>query len=225
MHDKLGPATSGMRRYSDQDLQISRRLDWRFLLPVPHLRRVAYLGSRNDVLLAALSQLSDSLTIISGSSWDATLRCDQSGFDLAVVRSGGRPELEIAHSLLIPGGLVYWEIDRFAGFRTFRTLASGDLKKIWRPHVLRDSFGLLEGLGFCQIEVYWHRPNFEECIEIIPLRNPFALNHVFSRHRVDFPGRLKLAVGWCLLKSSLLSHLVACFSLIARKCSISTGAG
>ena len=47
--------------YPDQDLQLSRRLDWRFLLPNPHLGRVGYLGPSGGTLPRALLRVEAAL--------------------------------------------------------------------------------------------------------------------------------------------------------------------
>ena len=66
----LAPKPSEVKEAEDDklrlkpDLETSRRLAWRFLLPNPHLGRVAYLGPASGTLPRALREFCDSLTTI-----------------------------------------------------------------------------------------------------------------------------------------------------------------
>jgi hypothetical protein len=230
--DKTKSSAKLAARRSDQVLQISRRIDWRFLLPEPYLRRVAYLGPDNGTLSTALRHFCDSLEIISPSSEAAQAPAKQSGFDLVVLRWRRLADLERACALLVAGGYLYWEIDRprlsevtSLHVITKRKAVDRSLQNLkkrknrWRRSLglVRYCVGVLERLGFGEIEAHWHRPNFERCLEIIPLHDRPALDYVFSRPRGDLANRLKLTSGRYVMKTGLLSRLVPCFSLIARR--------
>jgi len=77
----------------------------------------------------------------------------------------------------------------------------------------------LEFWSFSDIEVHWHRPDFENCLEFIPLDRKPALQYVFSRNKVSLKDRLASLTGRSLVKMGLLPILIPCFSLVARKSS------
>lgn len=49
---------------NDTLLQLSRRIDWRFLLPDPELGRVACFGASDELLVSALKRFSAALTLV-----------------------------------------------------------------------------------------------------------------------------------------------------------------
>ncbi len=201
----------------DHALQLSRRIDWRFLLPEPALRRVAYLGPDRGTLLPALREFCDSVEIISSAS---CAKNNSPLCNLAVVCSRSLADLARAHACLAAGGYLYWEVGRGSRHGLSRTMKkhagrNGELRGTRR--YFRDCIAALEGLGFGEVEINWHRPNFAACLEIIPLDNQHALDYVFSRLRSSFAGRLKFVAGRCILKTGLLFCLVPGVSLIARK--------
>jgi hypothetical protein len=204
---------SGRRASRDSKLQISRRIDWRLLLPDPNLRRVAYLGPYGGALPAALNQFSDLLTIISPLGQPVYRQNDHSRFELVVLHSPDLADLDRASTFILPGGYLYWEIDRTKTWKERRRL-----RHFW------DYAARVERLGFCNIQVSWHRPNFESCREIIPLNNPLALGYVFSRRPGNLAGHMKLAIGRYLMKTGLLARLVPCLSVVACKRLASTEA-
>ena len=73
------------RQFSDLDLQLCRRLDWRFLLPNSDLGNVAYLGREKTSLAAALARFSRSLSIVSSGKSARIANVQASKFDLVVV--------------------------------------------------------------------------------------------------------------------------------------------
>lgn len=84
-------------------------------------------------------------------------------------------------------------------------------------NLFHDHVDTLERLGFRDIQMHWQRPNFETCLEIIPMNDRVALDYAFSRPRSDLANRLKFAAGRVMMQTGLLAHLTPCFSLIARK--------
>ncbi len=192
--------TSDQHTGRDSRLQASRRIDWRFLLPDPRLGRVAYCGPAKSSLAIALQQFSAGLTIF---PLDRSAPVDPFGFEQIVVHSSNLADVDRANQLLLPGGYLYWEIDRtkgLVGLRHFR-------------HYVNH----LEQRGFGDIHVHWHRPNFEACLEIIPLDQPSALRYVFARPAGNLAGQLQMVAGRMLLKTALFARMVPCFSLVACK--------
>jgi hypothetical protein len=245
--EKSQVSTEPTPRRSDQELQLVRRIDWRFLLPEPSLRRVAYFGPETGTLPAALKHFSESLTIISPSAEAVPAQ-----FDLVVLRLREMADLKRAPILLAPGGFLYWEMkpikwqDFFSGlmrgprplWAAVETNKSGLSTVPHKPRVstevkigrrgkgaglqqnvlnlFRDHVGMLERLGFQDIQMHWLRPNFESCLEIIPM-NDSGLDYTFSRTRSNLASRLKFGAGRVMMQTGLLAHLTSCFSLIAKK--------
>ena len=92
--------------FSDLDLQLSRRLDWRFLLANILLGDVAYIGEEKPFLVAALEKFSDRLIIVSRKTPEAL----PATFDLAVVTSTTGSDFEYASRILKDGGSIYVEM-------------------------------------------------------------------------------------------------------------------
>jgi hypothetical protein len=202
----------------DSALQLSRRVDWRFLLPHPHLGRVAYLGPPRQTLLAALRQFSASLTLLPSLDQARHVQRTHASFELVVLRSRRLAAVASAAALLATGGCLYWEIDRLSRFASLRGLSRGDAWKARRAgRCVRDARGCLARLGFCDIALHWHRPNFEACREIIPLHDQDALMSVFSRDREARASRLLLLAGRLLLKTGAFPRLVPYYSVVACK--------
>jgi hypothetical protein len=233
-------------RRSDHELQLARRIDWRFLLPEPYLRRVAYLGPETGALPAALKHFCESLRVNA---------VEKNGsFDLVVLRLREASSLAKAEALLVPGGYLYWEMKPVEWAASWQNIikriprllplsisgvfygsetewAAADAKEngfATGPHkgaglqknvlnLFHDHAAALERLGFGDIQMHWQRPNFEACLAIIPMNDPVALDYAFSRPRSDWASRLKFAAGRIMMQTGLLAHLTPCFSLIARK--------
>ena len=185
---------------SDALLQASRRVDWRFLLPDPNLGRVAYLGPANRSLWESLRLFSAALAVIEGTP---TQDSRAAQFDVVGASRPSNDMLERAAELVRPEGFLYVEAYR----------------RLW-PSRLRspaDYVSAIRRLGFVEVEAHWHWPNFEACAEIVPLDDPAAMLHALGRRRRGGAARLKSAVGRRLLRMGLLTRIVPCFSIVARK--------
>jgi hypothetical protein len=202
----------------DAALQIVRRIDWRFLLPNPHLGRVAYMGLSGDALSGALSQFSESLTLIAPIDQVKHTQSNLFDFELVVIRSQRVADAARAHTMLMNGGHLYWEIDRFGGLLPLhRSMRGEGWQTRWALHSLRHYLRALERLGFCNIGIYWHRPSFENCQEMIPLQEQSVLTYVFWRKREGLAASIARAVGHLPLKTGWLSRLIPCLSIVACK--------
>jgi hypothetical protein len=184
----------------DQALQLVRRLDWRFLLPNPILGDVAYVGSMEGTLPNALQTFSELVTIVLPSDSPRSDVEPGYSYETVVLRSGGVAAVRKAKPLVAPGGYLYWEVERAA-----------------RIDHVRRYVKAVDQLGFDHIQVHWHRPDFETCLEMIPLTDSKALRFAFARCHESTAKRLKFAAGRVLMATGLLAHLVPCFSIIARK--------
>ncbi|MGH2521574.1 MAG: hypothetical protein ACRDH2_03635 [Anaerolineales bacterium] len=178
-------------------LQASRRVDWRFLLPDPNLGQVAYLGPARGSLCDSLRLFSAGLTVIESPQAPNAVQYD------VVVASNPSPDaFRLAAPLVRPAGFLYAEIhQRWPGHR--RNPA--------------EDTAVLKGLGFAQAEAYWHWPNFEGCMEIVPLSDPAALRHALNRRRSDLAARAKALLGHGLLRSGGLALLIPCFSVVGQR--------
>ena len=197
--------------YGDRELQLIRRVDWRFLFPEPALRRVAYVGSRDEVLLAALGRFSESLTVFSQQDLAAIPEPENHDFDLVIMRSRLRGDLETAVSLLRVGGYFYWEIDRRNWLSFKRKARAGP-----RFPIFSDYVGFLKPLGFSEIGLQWHFPNFEMCRQMVPLDDPVALGYVLRANN-GRALRLKTFLGCRPRILILLRWLLPCISITAKK--------
>jgi len=139
-----------------------------------------------------------------------------------VLRLRDASDLAKANKLLVSGGFLYWEMKsvNWAASLRHRTNGKADsTPKRWRrvPNLFHEHVAALERLGFADIQIHWQRPNFEGCLEIIPMHEATALEYAFGRPRSDLASRVKFAAGKVMMQIGLLAHLMPCFSLLARK--------
>lgn len=219
MQEKKSPERDPSRASREQLVQISRRIDWRFLLPDGSPGRVGYFAPANKDLLTALQYFSDSLTILSSNEPGEAGMESAEGFDLAVIPATAAPPLEVLTTILRPGGYLYWEVQRS---NRRGSGAIGARKCFPRLAHVRRYAESLRKLGFADIAIHWHRPGFANCKEFIPLPgsrfgDDTALRYAFARGQSGLAGRLKLLAGRVALMSGLLPRLVPCFSVVAKK--------
>src|SRR5688572_20252013 len=88
----------------DALLQVSRRVDWRFLLPQPDLAETAHIGAADSGLIDSLRQFCTSLTILAGGAVEATQTAQ---FPLVVASNPTENELHQAVQATCLGGFVY----------------------------------------------------------------------------------------------------------------------
>jgi hypothetical protein len=210
----------------EQVVQISRRIDWRFLLPVPEPGDVVLIGSGDEELTVALRHFSSSLKIVSPENLVDFVTENQNRFDLAVVNVGSSSVIKLSNEILKSGGNLYWEVSRkkINIARSGKTVQHRNGSKVSTKPVLfsrnshfREYKNYLDSVGFKEVEIHWHRPNFKNCKELIPLEAPEALRYVFSRGHSGLKGKIKLLTGRLCYRSGLLPYIVPCFSLVARK--------
>src|SRR3990172_11658173 len=99
-----GGAGGPVAAHADMRLQVSRRVDWRFLLPDPILGRVAYLGPTRGALLDSLRMFSAALTVIEAAALHDNLSAQ---FELVVVKAPIGAKMKQAAELVGPGGYLY----------------------------------------------------------------------------------------------------------------------
>ncbi|GEM_PF-5889300 len=181
----------------------ARRLDWRFLLPTPHLGRVGYWGPQNDPLWEALvAWCGTEAVLLEG------MELPQGGptFDALVVRL--RPPLHLPALLahVRPGGTLYGEwYGRWLPPRV-RVEVEGHPVPPASPQAIKNILAMCPAT---QVHFYWHWPSFSACRRILPMTGPareaLAIN--------GLGGWREVGVRW-LRRWQLLDHLVPCFSSV-----------
>lgn len=201
-------------------LQVSRRLDWRFLLPDPDLKRVAYLGPENNNLLEALL------------FWDPSVTHSRAlqdpnevspAFDLVVVKNPSIQALELAEKLVRPGGYLYVEAIGWSKLIKPQNLLKRGLNLLrkentstayWFPSHCKD---VIRRFGFSSIHTYWHWPNFETCTRMIRLDDTDLRTLAFSFQEAGVQLFLKKALICRLLPPGWVQYGTPNFSIIAGK--------
>ena len=173
-------------------LQLSRRLDWRFLLPDPTLRRVVYRGAEQDELARALQRFSEAFSTE-----------PMQGCDLVVLRgpsTGQFVQAITAHGV----SAFYVELERFRWLERLRQWAApGNLMRAARSH----------GFSAC---AYWHYPDFATANRILPLDDPTPLLNVLAKDS-GAKARLKQIGLTTLFTSGLLARALPCISVIGYR--------
>jgi len=197
-------------------LQLCRRLDWRFLLPDPVLHHVALLGDDDPQLVQGLRWTSRSLSLLD-LGWTFT-NGHEPRFDVVVLRSPRLEDAKRAAVLVDTGGCLYWEIERnrrphplcaWAEHLPFGGVAR---RAPCRPARLRAQ---LRAEGFTDVRVYWHRPDFQNAVEIVPLENQAILDYVLDGPAGRLRGKAKRWLGRVLRRAGLLQGLVPTVSVVA----------
>lgn len=211
----------------DQALQLVRRIDWRYLLADSRLKHVAYLGLRDESLVHALERYSDSLTVhADAGQYLPPDKCNL--YDLAVVNSPQLMEVRQAVSLIRPGASLYWEVSRLSTLKYVRDEIMGSnysaraklesvvtiLARLASPDSYLD---FARTLGLKDVSIFWHRPDFGRCLEIVPLDNKRMLDYCFSRNQGTVLKNIKYRAGKLLLESGILKCVVPCISLVATR--------
>lgn len=207
--------SNGGRRKPDPTAQTTRRLDWRFLLPDPDLRRVIYFGPGSDRLLESLRRLA-AFVEVGGSPAPEDCPHAPGSFDLSVLQGDCHRSVERASQLLRGQGMLYWELGRAPlipsrqGSRTRGSI----LHRLRARHRYRS---LLQSQGFEDIRTYWHHPNFEECRQIIPAGEPKLFTYRLSQAGSIRSHLAKRTFAWLACRTGLVGHLAPSVSVIAQK--------
>jgi hypothetical protein len=198
---------------ADALLQISRRVDWRFLLPQPNLGRVAYLGPADGSLLAALQLFSESLTVI-----DSSRSTSVGQFEVVVVAEPSADRLAQAADRLCPGGWLYVEAFGPAHPRQLKAYLTGQFKRqSWPLLTPANCAAVLTRLALTDVQTHWHWPDFETCTQITPLDEPALAYSLGQRRSHSARAQFRAAFGRSLWRSGLLLKIMPCFSLVAQR--------
>ncbi|NIW25376.1 MAG: hypothetical protein GWN29_12865 [Gammaproteobacteria bacterium] len=196
-------------------------------MPRASLGHVALLGDDDPELVRALRWFSESLSMLD-LDWSFP---DQQAprFDQVVVRSRCTQGVRNAAALVEPGGILYWEIERGGPLRCWRALLLDiagralhaarlrNRSKRYEPYSMRSIRMRFERSGFDNVRWHWHRPGFQDALDIVPLHNDTVLDHFFGKHNGRSRGRVKRGVGRLLQRMGLLHVLVPCLSVMATR--------
>ncbi|MEZ4713584.1 MAG: hypothetical protein R3A44_40730 [Caldilineaceae bacterium] len=155
-------------------LHLSRRLDWRFLLPDSTLGNVGYLGQVDAQLVRALAQFADRVSHATG---DGAAK----QYDVMVVGLPTYAELAQAVSLVRPQGYLYIETSGLLwpkNFTNIKGLRNTFTRwQLWSPQA---HVRALTGLGMHNVTAYWCWPNFAACTRMTQLDDPAAHRFLFA---------------------------------------------
>lgn len=181
-----------------------KRLDFRFLLATQQLDSAGYFGPTNGPLYAALSHFCGTLRLLPERS-----SCHK--VPLVVMRNPRPSDIDAVAPFLECGGTIYAEIER-----PFQAELTSDFSVVaWHLRPLSSYVVRLRRLGFGSVGAFWHRPDFDHCVEIVPLSSEQALHYVLNRSTDSLRRKIQVSVGRFALRSGSLCQLVPCFSLIS----------
>jgi hypothetical protein len=166
-----------------------RRLDWRFLLSNPELRRVGYLGRPDPTLMRALETYAESLSLVADPPGPGAL-------DVLVAKSASPAAICAAAGRLVPGGWLYWELGPFDSWRSRRL-------------PFRD-------LGLTAASVHWHYRGFGDCRWIVSLDDADGLAALIARQYADLPAGWAARFSRVIATSRMLRRAMST-SVIARR--------
>jgi len=172
------------------------RVDWRFLLGNGRLGRVVYVGEPSAVHLAGLYAVSEEVTA-------ADAETEREPGDAVVVARPTAGELVHAMALLRPGGWIYVE----TGYRRRRAETAR----------FYECLRILQDGGFVSLQAFWHFPNFESCLEIIPLADPAVVRLAIDRRQRTLAATAKGLIARLLLACRLLPRALPSVSLVGRR--------
>jgi hypothetical protein len=184
----------------DVALRLSRRVDWRFLLPSPRLGRIGYLGMMDGQLLAALAAFADQVVVD-----PAALRTGS--LDGVVVHRPARVDIEAAARAVRPGGLLVAELHgpQVPVIGGSRPLGVGAVLQCWTR------------AGATESRAYWLLPSRSSCTMMVDLNDEAMVLAALDRNQGSRSGRRKAAAGRRLLASGLLRHVAPDVTIIAVK--------
>jgi aminoglycoside phosphotransferase (APT) family kinase protein len=178
----------------DDLLRIARRLDWRFLLADPLPQRIAFVGVRNRILRDALTHICAEPVFF---DWPPEPGDISDSFDLVLVTSARPEDARASSHLVAPGGTLRWEL-------------RGRLST-------NDAEDALRRAHFESVTTYWNRPDFENCLEEIPIGMGRALDHVLRGGTHGAAGELRRMGARLLRRMGSLDMIAPCRSLHAER--------
>ena len=186
----------------DAELQLARRVDWRFLLPKPDLPDTAYVGRSNIALLESLKVFSASLQVLSND------RIQLQRFSLVVAHTPTATELQQSFQAVKPGGHIYVEVCRETQSR------NAAKERIGQPNDFSRAF---RRQGLLDVQLHWHWPDFDACCELVPCMDQKALVCALRRRGTGFRSSWKSYSAALLVRSNLITRFIPCFSILGHQ--------
>lgn len=187
----------------EERLELSRRLDWRFLLVDPRLANVACVGSCDALLQRALRHFSPSTVFLASL---ADVIAEPHKFDVVIVKDITPALMTAAAARVRPGGALYMELNRslFSPVKWFRS-----------PERVASS---LPSLGFIDVQMHWHWPSFLSATSLLPIHNgDAALGYFLNYQSGSLRGWVKSILGRAALACGWRNILPRCVSVVGRK--------
>lgn len=202
---------------SEPLLQASRRLDWRFLLPDPNLKRVAYFGPTRGSLVTSLELFAHKLTVFTAAEVGTY---HQGQYDVVVASDPSHGVLKQAVSLVRPDGALY--VEAHGVFWPERWLRGAGLislikrPRLWHPNTY---VRVLQQLGLSDVHSFWFWPNFEGCTQIVPLQDSVVSHHVAALAHTESSAkaRAKNMITQWLLRGGWPAFVLPCFGIVAQR--------
>jgi len=179
-----------------------RRLDWRFLLPDPTLRDVAYIGRTDTTLFAALREFTGSIAVIDPR--ELSTRQRRRSHDLLVLAAPTIRVLSASSAFVPPAGHLYAEIPRLS--------RSGGRVVLRHP---ASYAAALRAVQFTDVSLHWHWRDFDACTAIVPLDEPEAFVHWTAKRAPHTPAIATIARQ--LLRTGIVGWAIPSLSVVARK--------
>lgn len=184
----------------DVALRLSRRVDWRFLLPSPRLGRIGYLGTLDGQLLAALAAFAAEVVVDPAALGAGSL-------DGAVLHRPARADLEAAVRAVRPGGALVAELSGppLPVVRGPHPIGTGTVLRCWTR------------AGATGIRAYWLLPGRGACTTMVDLGDDAMVLAALDRNQGSSSGRRKATIGRRLLAAGLLRHAAPDVTIVAVK--------
>jgi hypothetical protein len=184
----------------DVALRVSRRIDWRFLLPDPRLGRTGYGGVPDESLTEALRVFADDLVT------DLHLAASDS-LDGAVLHLPKPADLAIAWRAVRPGGFLVAELHgpRLPWDR--RVVVAG----------VTETGARWTRLGVTGARRYWLLPSRGACTMMVDLDDAASVRAALARNQGSRSGRAKALAGRMLQAVGLLPRVAPDVTVLAIK--------
>jgi hypothetical protein len=184
----------------DVALRVSRRIDWRFLLPSPRLGRVGYLGRMDGHLLSALAVFADEVVVDPEAFVPASL-------DGVVAHGPSRRHLDLAAATVRPGGYLVAEVHGPSLPVALGAPPAGlaGVRSRWTSAGVRD------------MRAYWLLPDRGRCTMMIDLDDPAMVLAALGRNQGSASGRRKEVIGRRLQAIGLLRRIAPAVTVVAVK--------
>jgi hypothetical protein len=183
-------------------VRAARRVDWRYLLPEYDFRRIAVVTPAqtdpDPKLLAALREDATDVRIIVANGPQAAETHDR---DLVVLSHANATTIRWAAAAADADCILYAELRR----------------RPWVPFRATQAIrGTLRRVGFEPLAVHWHRPDHDQCEQIVPLRSPKAVIAALRRKSRGRVGAVRSSIGILLVRLHLFDRVAWPVSVTAR---------